>query len=460
MTSAEEGDAAEAKLAQESLHCYAMLVGIDESTLGFGISLGFNGETLVNARSPFEFVSYEAFIGVEIEENGGANTRRSASTWLCAMCTASNQNGVLHCRGCRAAPPRTDIQLMSEPAAEMLGVRQNSCGTERFTHFLPLYLSKEHFRPELCARCLQAAFCRVPTQRLAACETSFVDESVWNVLPALMNSTAVAMMGGELHTSDVALRGYYNLHRLLLAMSSPALRARAEVESTSFAQDPARRLKIACPNLGHLLPRLLLVSSPLQAWHDIQEALLSEAIDRTVLHAYREFPALGQEQDAEYARLRWQSAAKGFRMLLFSVRFLRHAAQWGSSDQVASHYDKYYGQPGSGDRDSFRQQVRQIMAVDSWQEFSECWSAESSEPFEPRSVVFRLGGSQSALVQLLRESENSSAQKSYHGGPGPEFLVSPAQSGRCKGLSFWATLSLVGALAAAFLAVGVGLLRR
>jgi len=413
-----EGDVAdEASLAKESLHCYAMLNGIAEATLGFGISLGFNGETLVNARSPFEFLSYDAFNGVGLEGNDEAPELASRG-WECALCNSRNFDAFGHCLVCRAAQPRHDLQLLPASVNRRLGVRQNSCGTERFSHFLPLYLSKEHFRKELCSRCLLAAFYRVPLERIPeAPEPCQVNEGVWHVLPALMNSTAVAMVGGELHTSDVALRGYYNLHRLLLALATPELRARAEVEARSFIEEPEKRLKKACPNLGQFLPRLLLLADPLGAWCGIQEGLLQEALDRTVLHAYREFPTLAEQEDEQYTRLRWQSAAKGFRMLLFSVRFLRHAAQWGSSEEIAAHYDQRYGQASNAEQDAFRQDVREILAVDSWEQFSRRWCVEAGQldTLKESSFARELGGAGlSALVRRLRESEQNSISKGYH----------------------------------------------
>eukprot|EP00445_Apocalathium_hangoei_P095199 CAMPEP_0204250846 /NCGR_PEP_ID=MMETSP0361-20130328/100371_1 /ASSEMBLY_ACC=CAM_ASM_000343 /TAXON_ID=268821 /ORGANISM="Scrippsiella Hangoei, Strain SHTV-5" /LENGTH=503 /DNA_ID=CAMNT_0051224117 /DNA_START=173 /DNA_END=1682 /DNA_ORIENTATION=+ len=306
--------------------------------------------------------------------------------------------------------------------ASRLGVRQNSCGTEGFSHFLPLYISQEHWRCDLCSRCLQAAWCRVPLHRVPngdSADAALTNEAVWHVLPALMNSTAVAMMGGELHMSDVALRGYYNLHRLLLELASPELRVRAETEVQGFEGDAEKRLKRACPNLGHFLPRLLLVAEPTDAWRRIQPALLQETLDRTVLHAFREFPILGSIADEdEYARLRWQSAAKGLRMMLFSIRFLRHAVQWGSLVDVAAHYDRRFGQPSAAERDAFRAEVREILAIDSWAAFSRRWCAEvgTDEGREARrSLAHELGGAGlPLLVRRLRESEEHSSEKGYH----------------------------------------------
>merc|ERR1739848_649064 len=110
-----------------------------------------------------------------------------------------------------------------------------------------------------------------------------------------MNSTAVALVGGDLHTSDVALRGYYHLHRLMLVLATPDQSARAAAEVEGFVQSPEKRLKRHRPNLGQFILRLLLLPDPISAWSSIQEALLAETLDRTVLHAHREFPGLAAE---------------------------------------------------------------------------------------------------------------------------------------------------------------------
>eukprot|EP00929_Paragymnodinium_shiwhaense_P067964 TRINITY_DN34159_c0_g1_i1.p1 TRINITY_DN34159_c0_g1~~TRINITY_DN34159_c0_g1_i1.p1 ORF type:complete len:493 (+),score=111.44 TRINITY_DN34159_c0_g1_i1:72-1550(+) len=436
----------EAEQCKDALHCYVMLSSFEEATLGFGITLAFHGTQLVNARSPFEFLSYDAFIGTVPGGDAGAGTAveppfavaslEGVSTWVCALCkfvnAASDRNAP--CQRCRAAPPlEEDLRQLLSPSltrSRPTGCRQDSFGCMRFSHWLPLYLTEEHFQRELCHRCLQAAWNRVPLEALPPnfpLDDKKVELAIWNVMPALMNSTAVAMVGGELHMSDVALRGYYNLHRLLIALATPSLRARAQEEAELFASDSNQRLKSACPNLGHFLPRLLLLPEPVQAWHRIHEVLLRETLDRTVLHAYRDFPELATETDnAEYVNKRWRSAAKGLRMLLFSVRFLGHVAQWGSCDKVAQHYAKRYGQASRAEQDFFREEVRAIKAVDSWESFAKQWLMEAEERFPPETLEDETppapGGQKTlahclagqGLLAALKESEQHSLAKAYH----------------------------------------------
>eukprot|EP00927_Polykrikos_kofoidii_P042598 TRINITY_DN36616_c0_g2_i1.p1 TRINITY_DN36616_c0_g2~~TRINITY_DN36616_c0_g2_i1.p1 ORF type:complete len:525 (+),score=58.73 TRINITY_DN36616_c0_g2_i1:42-1577(+) len=445
---------------EESPECYAMLVGPDEATLGFGVSLAFNNCVLVNARSPFEFLSWDAFVGVPVsgQEDGDGKNEAGLATetsgWECAICTSLNAVSAVVCEVCHAASPDHDVRLHCCPTPSRLGVRLNSCSTERFTHFLPLYLSDKHYRGDLVARCLQAAWCRTPVVAAVSHENidpGRVSEAVWHILPALMNSTAVALVGGELHTSDVALRGYFNLHRLLLEVATPELQARANAAAEGFAEFPAQRLKAHCTNLGQFLPRLLLLENPMKAWARIQDVLLEETLDRTVLHAYRDFPDLAQEvEGARYAQKRWESAAKGLRLLLFSVRFLRRAAKWGSSTEIKANYDRCFGQAGPAERDAFRQEVTAIRVVDSWEEFARKWremvdppsphggdSTISDEGLRRRcgnessvsdsaavgngrelvemSLAFRLGESGlPATLAALRESEQNSIDKGYH----------------------------------------------
>merc|ERR1711871_1626860 len=99
-------------------------------------------------------------------------------------------------------------------------------------------------------------------------------------------------------------------------------------------------------------------------------------------------------------------------MLLFSVRFLRQVAIWGSEDAVAAHYDRRFGQASASEQDAFREAVRVAGGVSNWVAFAERWDAETGGISGEQSLVARLGSGQ--VVAALRESEANSTRKGYH----------------------------------------------
>jgi len=400
---------------RDALQCYVMLSTFEETTLGFGVSLAFNGGTLVNARSPFEYLSFEAFSG---DANSMTTSFVRSGLWICALCHTANFKALPTCTGCRASKPIEALGLLPQPASLPVGARQSICGTESFTHFLPIYISMEHFDSKLCGRCLQAAWCRVVLEQVPEePDPALVMDAVWHVLPALMNSTAVAMMGGDLHMSDVALRGYYHLHRLMLAMATSELIAKVNVQVAEFAAQPERRTKEHVPNLGHLIPRLLLSFDPVQSWNTISEALLCEALDRSALHAFRSHPSLHSETDPQkFTSVWWETAAKGFRMLLFAAHFLRSVSKFGSHEEIARHYDGRLGQPSSSEQDDLRCTAEAIKSIDSWQHFAQEWnqSAKRSGTSPTESISNLLAGDVETIRSLLFTAEANSLKKSYH----------------------------------------------
>jgi hypothetical protein len=124
---------------------------------------------------------------------------------------------------------------------------------EELHYFLPLCITPEH------ATRIQSRFESV-ISKLAG--DDFRPVQVLQILPKLMNSTVVAFMNGTTHTSERALHGYFQFHRLFLwALNTyPNLVGEVDKRVKGFITDPANRLKKVTPNVGEWLA--LLTVSP------------------------------------------------------------------------------------------------------------------------------------------------------------------------------------------------------
>lgn len=382
-----------------TFRCYSTNAGPTEATLGFGVSLGFSGETLEFVRSPFEALSFDAFVGTEVDlfdqppPNGG---------WRCVFCRAPNHAMTKTCMRCNAAEPLRTAPLLPVSQAK-LGLRKSRTGTS-FTHFLPLFLTEDHFNPTLAARCLQAMWCRVPLDRIPeAADAPTVAEAVWHILPALLSSAA-AMAASNPNASHTALRGYLQVHRLIVALATHDVRDRAEEIAGGFARSPARRARQVAPHLTHLLARLLLSKDPLLALQDTRDVILQEALDRAAGDALGK----GLEADSpKYAQVFWAAASSNLRVLLVSVRLL----------QYATTFDGDCGEDVvSCDANKFQEEVRSAASLGSWPCFAELWRRAAGEESAPEgrgdSLALRLAGPN--LLEALRGSEANALRRGYY----------------------------------------------
>jgi hypothetical protein len=85
---------------------------------------------------------------------------------------------------------------------------------EKFTHWLPLYLTRDHFEralPYIRKTLIQLS----PQLRM----TTFHPQMVLEVIPKLMNTMIVLIVDKGVHASYKALDGYFALHRYFIRRS-------------------------------------------------------------------------------------------------------------------------------------------------------------------------------------------------------------------------------------------------
>lgn len=279
----------------------------------------------------------------------------------------------------------SSCDLLSEHAYQQNGVRRTLWG-ETFTHWLPLYLSAEHFERALPA--LQRSMARVVAmQRLAGrgrggfsmARAAFDPLIVLDVIPPLMNTMVVLIADKGIHASDKALEAYCQLQRLLQALvwRFPTLRREVDRRVREFCETEAGRSKERCRSVGNLLPLLGVCSH--FSWPKISAALAQESMDRSVLWVCRKHPSYARRHagtidsaapaDRTYLAGCFEAVIVGRRLLMFHAMFLRRVARPPGTTPggLARQADLLYGAPPRWLAELVRQEVARILEVDSWQ---------------------------------------------------------------------------------------------
>lgn len=170
-----------------------------------------------------------------------------------------------------------------------------SAWKNKFTHWIPLYLSKEHAKNLELHEKFISLLCQNKTAHKAKSleHLPFSYHMVMKVLPVLMNTFVVIFMKGEIHESINALSAYTQIYRLLIAFCEkyPAIRFEADSRIYNFIRDSNSRIKKVIPSLGEIIP-LLGISS--FTWNDMSAHLLAEVFDRNVKWMLLQYPELGR----------------------------------------------------------------------------------------------------------------------------------------------------------------------
>jgi hypothetical protein len=238
---------------------------------------------------------------------------------------------------------------------------------EAFTHFLPLYLTPDHYAAA-------APILRNTIRDLCASSPAwshtrgkFVPEMALEVLPKLLCTMTVLLVDMGVAASDAFLDGFVQIYRLLLAIARehPQLRTQVTRRVRAFVRSERARSKQCEPNLGVLVPLLALCTG--LRWCDLAWPLLEEMQDRAVLWTCRDHPELARPRECSQEDLlnhSWSSRKVSNRLLMFSLGFLTRLSKV-SVDEL----DAYRGQPSPWLRASMRAHIKRTLAVDCWPAF-------------------------------------------------------------------------------------------
>lgn len=332
----------------------------------------------------------------------------------------------------------------------------HSVWNERFTHWLPLYLSSQHAKNMLLHEKCLTLIC---TPKETGRARNFSPHMVLKVFPALLNTMVVAVMKGATHESLVALSGYCAIFQLFVAFvrKYPELQRIVDKKIKLFVRSEISRNKHNCPNLGEFVA-FLAVSN--YSWEDVAMPVLKEAFDRNAKWVFEKHPELcdiekfvpsmeftpevedilarwgieppvrfedrwlGQRGLRERKAIERQKKLEGFdrgriqktwnvtlvstRLLLFHVYFLRTFRGRGADgklinlEQAQALLDKSFGRPDVALQNEFQREVKRIKEIRTYKEFFTRMGLTN-----PKDDY---------LCEWLQNAVRNSARKKYHDG--------------------------------------------
>lgn len=298
----------------------------------------------------------------------------------------------------------TPLDLLSYEAFYEDNVRKSVWG-QKFTHFLPVWINKDHgTRAWPYIKKAIAELTLKPDEK-------YRPELALEILPRLMNTMVVSVMNGTVHASIKALEGYCLFHRLLILFVKkyPELQEQINRKAERFCHDEEFRDKDEIPSLGEFLPLLSVATSI--SWDQISTAYLKENFDRHVLWTLKKFPKLARfnvrnvgkgRVDDERLKCTLDANLVSLKLVCFHVYFFRNVARPDNlnADEIADNYDRFYGRPSDEMKLNLQKKIFEIQKLNSWADFF-------------RSINERLP-SPDKLSQWLINSLENSARKGYH----------------------------------------------
>ena len=193
-----------------------------------------------------------------------------------------------------------------------------------------------------------------------------------------MNAMVVAVSSGDEHASVRQMRGFAQVHRLLLALvdHDPALLRAAEQRVSRFCEQPSARTKAKERNLGELIIAKLLCPHVDSENKRFLPALVAESAVRNVMWMARSDARFGDPSPAALPAAQriegvFAATAVSRQLLCFQAFFLR---TFGACDRAtqAERFDAWLGRPTPAQEAEMQAAWREIKAqrdfeaFDSW----------------------------------------------------------------------------------------------
>ena len=158
----------------------------------------------------------------------------------------------------RLAYVHASLEYLSLTSFGQEKVRQTAF-KESFSHWVPLVIDSEHWTKSrvIAKECIAMMYDSLWKSRRNPLE--FKPEMVLEVLPKILNTLVVGVMGGDLYASIAALEGYMAFSHLLLtfAHDEPKIRTLIDERIQLFLTSEQGRSKSACPSLGDLIAMMI-----------------------------------------------------------------------------------------------------------------------------------------------------------------------------------------------------------
>ena len=316
----------------------------------------------------------------------------------------------------RLAYAHVTMDLLSLTSFGQEKVRQ-SAFQEHFTHWIPLVIDHDHWsRSKFVAReCLammydsQWKFRRTPLQ--------FQPAMVLEVLPKILNTLVVGVMGGDMYASVAALEGYLAFSHMLLSFAKdlPLVEKLVSDKIEHFLESEQGRNKRACPSLGDLIT-MLIVSDKI-SFDDFIRMYLDEMFDRnakwclaatpTLADVTLDFKFKGGNADAvSTKRLKktFEACKTSIKLVCFHKAFfslIRPASEKNlTADRIRRRLNAQMGRPTPKMEKELMIGVKKILAIKDWGGMFECLELDT-----PTDAY---------LSQWLRRAVVNSGRRGYH----------------------------------------------
>jgi ubiquitin-protein ligase len=265
------------------------------------------------------------------------------------------------------------LDVISYTAYKELKINRSVWNME-FGFFLPLYITPNHFMR--ARECLMKSIAAIyfnrglsdkPTPHKFSQPPAVI---INDIFATLLNSLIVEMMRGETHISMKALEGFTQLFRTWyhLAQADIDIRRQATRILTDFQTKIQTRHKRVTPNLGRLLMMICIAPNEF-TWDTIREAYIEESRDRNILWILQVCPEIIQ---AKYWTEVTSAIPKVLEATIVGKRlqvFNKYFTELVKKPEFLEELDITYGYPGEDLKREFQQVMKQIYAMNSWDEY-------------------------------------------------------------------------------------------
>lgn len=275
--------------------------------------------------------------------------------------------------------------------------------------FLPLHFTDEHFQRAL-PQIHKAVSCLAGSGKKTAADTRWrktacqPDTILLDVFCKIINTFVVMLSDEGVSACEKSFRAFTRIHRLFLALAKkyPSIQKAALSRLRDFIGNEDKRQKKSCPNVGWILPLLMIVDETDFNWAKIRRHVVAETFDRCVLWICKKYPYLettgdgnskveSPEKSEERVTLSREAMRVPLRLLMLHVYFLKAFSQ-GTILERSEKYDRFFFQratipehqeEGESSKESllkhcqittlsfesFRNHINAIYNVQSWQKF-------------------------------------------------------------------------------------------
>lgn len=278
---------------------------------------------------------------------------------------------------------------------------------EPFSHWLPVYINKQHGEKSLVWAKKQITDI-LNDPKYAKEYKDWNPYYVLKIIPTLMNTMIVKTMKGELHESIVAMEGYAMFYHLLIAfiVKYPYLQTFIDKNLQQFISNNQQRDKKHVKSLGEWIA--LLSTSDKFTWKDVATSYLRECFDRNAKWILTANKTLLNENTPKRARLTksFSACQVSLKLCMFHVVFLRlfrYSQRSGTLQSVQNtkqRLDQLYGRPTYKMRQMLQKHVKRIKKIRNWQHFFDGIGIKCPSDQE--------------LFEWLIESMRNSEEKGYH----------------------------------------------